>query len=141
MTNRKGFTNMIRSYSLTYGKSHNLDHSAPWHAKDCMFAASFSQVSVVQVFMHARDKNQQYFQLEITKETGQSCCCRLAFSENRLTRTNEQNRSIKACSMREFWCGCKESGQTIKKNYLIKTVSIIIWRTIITTNLSLLFDR
>lgn len=49
-------------------------------------------------------------------EKGNHDVWRLAFSENRLTRTNEQKRSIKACSMREFWCGCNKSSQiTLKK--------------------------
>lgn len=43
--------------------------------------------------------------------TGQS---ELAFSEKRLTRTKEQKRSMNACSMSEFWWGCKKLHQPIR---------------------------
>lgn len=75
---------------------------------------------------HRKKPNQNSFSSRKKREWDGSTsqpCCKLAFSENKLTRTNEQKRSMKACSIREFWCGCENSSN---KSKLFETLLLLI---------------
>lgn len=96
----------------------HLQHHFPWHLKRS-HAIVLEKFDTRSIYMYIVRRNQSKFLnhkalAKKEKQRTSTAWSGLAFSEKRLTRTKEQKRSMNACSMSEFWWGCKILHQSIR---------------------------